>query len=110
MGWFDNFPEKLRIGPYDIKVKLVIDLKNESQEIWGAYMPNDFTLVFNTIQPNCHHATVVVLHEIGHAVYSVYECYPKDSEERLISVLSMGWAQVYRDNPTLLEWITGMVA
>jgi hypothetical protein len=46
-----------------------------------------------------------LLHEIAHAVFSVYQIHDDDKEERTVAVISMGLAGVWRDNPDVMVWI-----
>lgn len=47
-----------------------------------------------------------VLHEILHAIYFAHNIEGRDGEERTVTMLATAWAQVYRDNPHLLRWLT----
>jgi hypothetical protein len=46
-----------------------------------------------------------LLHEAGHAIYATYALTEDDTEERIVAAFATGWAQVFRDNPWLLEWL-----
>lgn len=47
-----------------------------------------------------------LIHEITHAIYWYYDIQDEDIEERVVSKLGVGWAQVYRDNPELIKLIS----
>ena len=47
-----------------------------------------------------------LLHEINHAIFNLYHIVNEDEEEDIVTVLGVAWAQVYRDNPELIKFIT----
>ena len=47
----------------------------------------------------------IALHETLHAVFEVYGVRPKDSEERIVGQMSLGLAQIVRDNPKFINWL-----
>ena len=50
---------------------------------------------------------MTVLHEILHACADVVGVDDDKAEERVVTVLSPALLQVLRDNPRLVEWLTG---
>ena len=50
-----------------------------------------------------------LIHEIYHAIFQVYVIDSEDAEERIVTTLTNGWIQVYRDNPELIKFITKML-
>ena len=46
-----------------------------------------------------------LIHEINHAVYWAYHIEDDDKEERVVSIFTSAWVQIYRDNPDLIEFI-----
>lgn len=46
-----------------------------------------------------------LLHEILHGVYAAYNIKGKDKEERTVRTITHGLAQVWRDNPVLIEFL-----
>ena len=46
-----------------------------------------------------------LLHEIIHAVYSVFQMGREDDEERITQITSNGLATAMRDNPDVFAWI-----
>jgi len=51
------------------------------------------------------HRLQTILHEVLHAVYKNGSLEAGDEEERVVSILGAGLAQVLKDNPELLKWI-----
>lgn len=50
----------------------------------------------------------VLMHEIIHAIYWAYSIDDKDKEERVVSLIGTGVAQVLRDNPNLVDLIDSL--
>lgn len=48
---------------------------------------------------------VTFLHEILHAIYSVWTMNKEDDEERIVTLSSEGLGTVMRDNPDVFAWI-----
>lgn len=46
-----------------------------------------------------------LLHELFHAIWTTYALENDDKEERVVTVLSNGLAQVWRDNPDLVKFL-----
>lgn len=103
MNWFADLPSTVRIGPYDIKVSIVDATPDEDD--WGVYYDDQCLICLATGAPNGPFAVDSVLHEILHAVYRMAKLAEGDGEERVVSLVSVGLTQIFRDNPELLEWI-----
>ena len=50
-------------------------------------------------------AASTLLHEIMHAVCSLWNYEKVNEEEKVVSALGDGLSTVWRDNPTVMEWI-----
>jgi hypothetical protein len=102
---FSGFPKSLRIGPYDIPVKITDIKAEEGRVLFGTYSALG-SIELNPIAPNPIHAADTVLHEILHGVYGNSGLGPISEEEQICSALSTGLLQVLRDNPKLVAWLT----
>jgi hypothetical protein len=47
-----------------------------------------------------------MLHEIGHAIYFFYGIEDADEEEKTVNQMGIGWAQIWKDNPDLVKFLT----
>ena len=108
MTTFDGLPTSLRIGPFDVAVEIVDKVFDD--DAWGAYVHGKQLIQLKSEMPSKTFAIETVLHEINHAVYSLFELRKKDCEERIVSTLAAGWTQVFRDNPRLLLWLSSAVS
>jgi len=104
--WHEGIPNSVRVGPFDVTIETTPILEG----VYGHYQPDEMKIVFSLEHPNIQHAVNTLIHELTHAIYDIYECKDADGEERLVSVLALGWTQVYRDNLCLLQWIYRNVA
>tara|TARA_Y100000310_G_scaffold329437_1_gene399290 strand:- start:13664 stop:13876 length:213 start_codon:yes stop_codon:yes gene_type:complete len=46
-----------------------------------------------------------LLHEIFHAIYSVFHVKNSDLEEEVVAKMSTGFQCVLQDNPALVKWL-----
>ena len=99
MTIFAGFPEILRIGPFDYRVKIVKKLKD-----WGEFSSRKCVIRLRSKMSPAW-AIDTVKHEISHAIWHTYHLKRGDGEERIVTVMATGWTQVYRNNPKLLKWI-----
>lgn len=102
---FAGLPRSLRIGPYDIPVKITDIKAEEGRILFGTYSAFG-SIELNPIAPNSIHAADTVLHEILHGVYGNAGLSPINDEEQICSAISTGLLQVLRDNPGLVTWLT----
>lgn len=96
-----QIPEKIRIGAYDVKVVLRPMKKNS-----GEYDANVCLIVLDT-GATLARLRVVLLHEIMHAAWDSAGIQGRPDEETAVDGLSNVLAQVIRDNPKLMRFLTG---
>jgi hypothetical protein len=89
-------------------VRLVVEVDHNTK-YWGLYDSNinRITLVHSIC--DTQHVVEVLLHEISHAIYDKSKLEDTDLEERIVATFSIGWTQIYRDNPWLTAWIAKFV-
>lgn len=102
----DLLPKSIRVGPYDIRIEPVDDLDGD----WGIYDPSKLLIQLERGCPDRFRLVDTVIHEINHAIWTTYGLQDSNCEEQVTTALATGWTQVYRDNPALLDWITGRLA
>jgi len=80
------------------------DLQQPNGTFNGICYPEHGTIfVSRELQPRFH--LEVTLHEVLHAIWHNYNMNDQDDEERTVSQMAMGLAQVLVDNPELLRYI-----
>ena len=105
-NFFDGFPSVLRVGPFDLAIKLVDKIDDGND--WGAYTHGiEIELVKD--QPNAAFALDTVWHEIEHAIYRTYGLDKKSSEEAHAVARATAWPMVFRDNPEYANWFYRMI-
>jgi hypothetical protein len=103
---FASFPKSIRIGPFTIPVFIKDMPKDEEGRIlFGQYTALG-VIELSTIAPNPVHAADTVIHEVLHGLYGNAGLGPMCQEEQVVSALSTGLVQVFRDNPKLVAWLT----
>jgi hypothetical protein len=105
-----SLPDSIRIGPYDISIVLwTVEQAEENNSDEGQFSATDEEIRLAPLRSKVRIAEVM-LHEITHALFWSGNIEPEDGEERIVLRLGIGWAQVYRDNPWLLDWLRLCVA
>lgn len=95
--------KSIRVGPFDISIK---KLEGEELEKWcGTFSEAKHTIYLAETFETPRQEAETAIHEIMHAIYSVFGVRDKDQEERVVGLMSVGMASVIRDNPKLIEWL-----
>ena len=101
-----KLPNEVRVGPHMIEV-----LEIDSQEALSNGIHGDFNPVLlrvrvdNTLPES--KVKEILLHELCHAIFSVYKLTDDDAEEEIVSVFGPALLGLLRDNPKLVSLITG---
>lgn len=90
----------VRVGPHDIAI-LPMDATDAKQN-YGCYSSEEHCIRLRSKFANRRQWAETMLHEIEHAIWDVFGIHAKDGEERIVRKSAMGWAGVFRDNPTLI--------
>ncbi len=104
MSYFEGLPPTIRIGPYDVTIRVVEQVSGG--EDFGEYSFNKMTISLRQEQPSRVFAVDTLLHEVVHGIRSIYDIKPKDDDERQTCRMGTGLTQVFKDNPVLLAWLT----
>ena len=95
--------KSVRVGPFDIDI---IKLEGEERDkCLGMFSDTQMTIAMRETYRSHQQEAETFLHELLHAIHSVFGVKPKDPEERIISQMSIGMASVIRDNQDLIEWL-----
>ena len=97
-----NLPEYIKVGPYDISVRVI------SSEL-AARLKEDGDFDGETIHiadgQRGPQLADTILHELLHAIYATFSLKDDDEEERIVSALATGLVGVLRDNPDFARWL-----
>lgn len=97
-----NFPDSILVG--NQKITIADMPESQTDQFNGLYSGNRYLIEVNMALQS-HFLVEVLLHEINHAIYYVYNVSDSDDEERIVSIMSAGLTQVMRDNPQIFEYM-----
>lgn len=99
-----KLPTTVKVGYRTYTIKLFEGHEGEQARKYG-----EVAHLLKQIKIDMHYGTreaaSALLHELMHVVYSHFEIKDKDEEERVVSTMSVGLADLWRDNPDLFRWI-----
>ena len=101
----EALPGSLRVGPFDFRIDKLSAQRAMGKDCFGEFSSCEGHLALQLDMPSAVKAADTMLHEAGHAIYATYALTEDDKEERIVAAFATGWAQVFRDNPWLLEWL-----
>jgi hypothetical protein len=103
-----RLPPVVRIGPFDVRVgELDAAIAKEN---YGQFSADDLEIRLRRDFASPSMAADTFIHEVLHAVWWVMNAHAKDSEERIVTLLSTGLTQFLRDNPAVLAWLRKSLA
>jgi len=99
-----SLPTNIRVGSFDIKIKLQHNLSDMSCDE-GSYIESEQTILLDKslIELKNSYSLALVWHEICHAIFSQYSL-SGQVEEITVNSFSQGIVQVLRDNPEFDKW------
>jgi hypothetical protein len=106
----EALPRSLRVGPFDFGIEKLSAQRAIGKDCFGEFSSCEGHVALQLDMPSPAKAADTLLHEAGHAIYSTYALAEEDKEERVVAVFATGWAQVFRDNPWLLQWLERSLA
>lgn len=119
--WVDSLPNSIRVGTHDCLIKKMdkpwgtnhrlVERKGGPKKIGWCY--GDYDPLSHTIRIRRHirsRSLVIdtIMHELTHAIWSVFLMKPSDKEERLVHMFASGLTQLLLDNPDFLRWLNDM--
>lgn len=89
-------PDSIKIGGYDIEVKLVDNLRTD-RSAWGMYDPHQKTI---SLDPTlCDQQLFgTLIHEVLEAIIEIHDIEHLDEDHRALTQLAEGFHQVIKDN------------
>jgi len=99
-----SLPTNIRVGIFDIKIKLQHNLTNMSDDE-GSYLESEQTILLDKTLMDLKnsYSLALIWHEICHAIFSQYSL-SGQIEETTVNSFSLGIVQVLRDNPEFQQW------
>ena len=101
----EALPQAMRVGPFDFGIEKLSAQRAMDKDYFGAFSPCEGRIALQLDMPSPLKAADTLLHEAGHAIYSTYGLADADDEERVVGTFATAWAQIFRDNPWMLDWI-----
>jgi len=97
--------KSIRVGPFDLQVKLLSG--EDRDKCLGMFSETQMAILMRETYATGQQEGETFLHELLHAIWCVFGCKPKDNEERIISQMSIGLAQVMcaKENEPMLTWL-----
>tara|TARA_R110002020_G_scaffold260734_1_gene475033 strand:- start:853 stop:1194 length:342 start_codon:yes stop_codon:yes gene_type:complete len=97
-------PTNIRVGSFDIKLKLQTNLTNMSGDE-GSYIESEQIILLDKtlIDLKNSYSLALIWHEICHAIFAQYSL-SGQVEEITVNSFSQGIVQVLRDNPEFNKW------
>ncbi len=99
-----KLPNKIKVACFDIEIREWDTKTANMRRCYGEYSADELIIRIDVTQKE-QRVVETLIHEIIHAIYNLYNINDDDKEERIVSAMSRGWLQVYRDNPDLLKLI-----
>lgn len=102
-------PKSVRIGPLTYDIRWVEQIDSDLANVHGKCWPDRQVILLNRDAPPDRIATSF-MHEIGHAMTDLWNCYTKITPEQACDVVGDGIAMFAQDNPEAWEWWLGLIA
>jgi hypothetical protein len=103
-----RWPPVVRIGPFDVRV-VALDAATTTDD-FGQFSADDLEIRLRRDFVSPTMAADTFIHEVLHALWWVMNARAKDGEERIVTLLSTGLTQFFRDNPAALAWLRKSLA
>lgn len=101
-------PSSIRVAAFDVAV---VEWNHHAATAAGRFGEWSAIECCMRVDPTVNPMKVLdtLLHEINHAIYWSYGMEDEDKEERIVGTMATAWAQIYRDNPKLVSWISDVI-
>ncbi len=95
--------KSIRVGPFDIAITQLTG--EERDKCLGMFSEHQMQIMVRETFASEQQEAETLLHEVIHSAFAVMGIQDKDPHERTVSALSVGLAQIIRDNPDLIDWL-----
>ena len=100
----DSLPTHVKVGVFDYRIESWNSKDANSSRRYGE-TDNDQKKIRIDESYSGRQTATTLLHEIQHAIWSLWTIESKYNEEDTIVRMTHGLATVWRDNPDLMQWI-----
>jgi|TARA_R110001592_G_scaffold238_4_gene1340 hypothetical protein len=102
-----KLPDAIDVSYHHIKIELISShLSQEVGEQQGCYVARDMIIYLDKdlIEAGGTRACSLLLHEVGHAIFYIFNLAAAE-EERAVDSFANGYTEVLTRNPQLKKWI-----
>ena len=102
-----DLPKNVDISYHTIELKLLDTLtSNEVGEQQGSYLAREQIIFLDDqiIAEGGDRAVSLIMHELGHAIYYIYNLKDRD-EEATVDSFANGYTEVFKRNKQLTKWM-----
>ena len=106
-----KLPDAIDVSYHTLKVVLLEpDIALEVGDQQGSYAAREQKIYLDRsiIEEGGDRALSLLLHEVGHALYYIFNLKDRE-EEPTVDSFANGYTEVFKRNPKLLNWITQQV-
>lgn len=101
-------PTKVKVGPFEYEIRW-LDLKRQNRdEIYGK-CNSDKCVIWLPDGRKRQRVGETFFHEVTHAIWYVYGLGKKESQEKAVKALALGWSAFMRDNSEALIWMHNLM-
>lgn len=106
--WLETLPKSVRVLHCDFAIVVESAAWAAANRRYGECSTVELTIRIDGSNPFPWKVVDTVLHEITHAIWWAYGLEDGDVEERVAGTFGRAWTQIWRDNPDLLAWLSGV--
>lgn len=102
-----DLPKNVDISYHTLELKLLDTLtSNEVGEQQGSYLAREQIIFLDDqiIAEGGDRAVSLILHELGHAIYYIYNLKDRD-EEATVDSFANGYTEIFKRNKQLTKWV-----
>lgn len=99
------FPSAIRVGYRDYRVAEFTPSFDLPHDADGRHSQADGLIMVRVQGRDLQEQANTLLHEVMHAIYLIGAASGVDDEEKLVTIFANMLAQVWRDNPELVDWL-----
>ena len=102
-----DLPKNVDISYHTLELKLLDTLtSNEVGEQQGSYLAREQIIFLDDqiIAEGGDRAVSLILHELGHAIYYIYNLKDRD-EEATVDSFANGYTEIFKRNKQLTKWM-----
>lgn len=104
---YDTMPKTIRVGNLTYKVYAQRSVQMDMMQCMGVCLLDKSEI---WVSPDLHDQMLAetLLHEVIHAIHANFDLTDDCNEERYTLLTARGIAQLWYDNPKLIEWFGGV--